>query len=137
MLPIPRRSRPEQEEPMQTQEPTFRLDDALASLWFGGDAGWGDAVRTVDPNTAQSAEAMIVAAGLSWTVEQHPLEAVVAHGGEPLRLPVRKHVANVRSDTRAVVGIVGEGYECASAPDSYRRLNRRVDAFRCAGRCLS
>ncbi len=96
---------------MQTEQPTFRLDEARGPLWFGGDAGWGDAVRIVDPNTAQSAEAMIAAVGLSWMVEQHPLEAVVAHGGEPLRLPVPKHVANVRSDTRAVVGVVGEGYE--------------------------
>ena len=96
---------------MQTEQPTFRLDDARAPLWFGGDAGWGDAVRTVDPSTAQNAEAMIAAAGLGWTVEQHPLEAVLAHGGEALRLPVPKHVANVRSDTRAVVGVVGEAYE--------------------------
>jgi phage/plasmid-like protein (TIGR03299 family) len=96
---------------MQTEQPTFRLDDARAPLWFGGDAGWGDAVRTVDPSTAQNAEAMIAAAGLGWTVEQHPLEAVLAPGGEALRLPVPKHVANVRSDTRAVVGVVGEAYE--------------------------
>jgi len=96
---------------MQTEQPTFRLDDARAPLWFGGDAGWGDAVRTVDPSTAQNAEAMIAAAGLGWTVEQHALEAVLANGGDALRLPVPKHVANVRSDTRAVVGVVGEAYE--------------------------
>jgi phage/plasmid-like protein (TIGR03299 family) len=96
---------------MQTAQPAFRLDDARASLWFGGDAGWGDAVRTVDPSTAQSAEAMIAAAGLSWTVEQHPLEAVVERGAETLRVRVPKHVANVRSDSGAVVGVVGEGYE--------------------------
>src|SRR3954471_17249816 len=75
---------------MQTEQPTFRLDDARAPLWFGGDAGWGDAVRTVDPSAAQNAEAMIAAAGLGWTVEQHPLEAVLAHGGEVVRLPVPK-----------------------------------------------
>jgi phage/plasmid-like protein (TIGR03299 family) len=96
---------------MQTTQTTFRLDDARAPLWFGGDAGWGDAVRTVDPSTAQSAEAMIAAAGLSWTVEQHPLEAVVERGAETLRVRVPKHVANVRSDSGAVVGVVGEGYE--------------------------
>ena len=56
---------------------------------------------------------MIAAAGLGWTVEQHPLEAVLAIGedGSRLRVPVPRHVANVRSDTRAVLGVVGEGYE--------------------------
>ena len=42
---------------MQTEQPTFRLDAARAPLWFGGDAGWGDAVRTVDPRAAQNAAA--------------------------------------------------------------------------------
>ena len=32
-------------------------------------------------------------------------------GGEPTRVPVPRVVANVRSDTRAVLGVVGEGYE--------------------------
>jgi phage/plasmid-like protein (TIGR03299 family) len=96
---------------MQTMEPTHRLDDARAPLWFGSEAGWGDAVRTVDPNNAQSAEGMIAAAGLGWMVEQHPLETVIERGDETVRVPVPKHLANVRSDTRAVVGVVGESYE--------------------------
>ena len=78
---------------MQTQEPTFRLDDARAPLWFGADAGWDDAVRAVDPRATRSAEAMIAAAGLGWTVEQHPLEAVLDHAGSTERVPVPKHVA--------------------------------------------
>src|ERR1700682_2168698 len=96
---------------MQTGQPTFRLDDARAPLWFGGDAGWGGAVRTLAASARQNAEAMIAAADLGWKVEQHPLEAVVSHGGEALRLAVPKHVANIRSDTRAVVGVVGDSYE--------------------------
>jgi phage/plasmid-like protein (TIGR03299 family) len=96
---------------MQTQEPAFRLDDARAPLWFGADAGWGDAVRAVDPRATRSAEAMIASAGLGWAVEQHPLEAVIDRGGSVQRVPVPKHVANVRSDSGAVVGVVGEGYE--------------------------
>jgi len=56
---------------------------------------------------------MIDAAGLVWTVEQHPLEAVLGtpDGGDPSRVPVPRVVANVRSDTRAVLGVVGKGYE--------------------------
>ena len=30
---------------------------------------------------------------------------------QSVRLPVPRHVANVRSDTRAVLGVVGDGYE--------------------------
>src|SRR5262249_49908845 len=53
------------------------------------------------------------ASGLAWTVEQHPVEAVVGNpeSGQPSRVPVPRVVANVRSDTRAVLGVVGEGYE--------------------------
>src|SRR5947208_9062 len=96
---------------MQTEQPAFRFDDAHAPLWFGADTGWGDAVRTVDPRATRSAEAMIAAAGLGWTVEQHSLEAVIDQGASVQRVPVPKHAANVRSDSGAVVGVVGQGYE--------------------------
>jgi hypothetical protein len=48
---------------------------------------------------------MIDAAGLAWTVEQHPLEAVLGNPDsvEPSRVPVPRVVAKVRSDTRAVL----------------------------------
>src|SRR5215208_6535247 len=95
---------------MQTPQASYRLDDARAPLWLGS-AAWGDALRTVDPSSVRDAGAMVAAAGLGWTVEQHPLEAVVERDGETARVPVPKHVANVRSDTGAVVGVVGDGYE--------------------------
>src|SRR5438034_6682097 len=98
---------------MQTmQHPAHRIEDATAPLWFGsGPTAWGDVVRAVDPNAAHSAAEMIAATGLDWRVEQHPLEAVVEREYQSLRLPVPRHVANIRSDTRAVLGVVGEGYE--------------------------
>jgi hypothetical protein len=34
---------------MKTEQRTLPLDNAQAPPWFGGDAGWGDVVRTVDP----------------------------------------------------------------------------------------
>jgi phage/plasmid-like protein (TIGR03299 family) len=96
---------------MQTiEQPAHRIEDAHAPLWFGsGPDTWGDVVRAVDPGAAQSAAEMIAAAGLDWRVEQHHLEAVVEC--ESLRVQVPRHVANVRSDTRAVLGVVGDGYE--------------------------
>ena len=92
----------------------YRVEDATSALWFGRwPSGWGDVVHGVDPGEARSAAAMIGAAGLAWSVEQHPLEAVLGSrdGDEPGRVPVPRVVANVRSDTQAVLGVVGEGYE--------------------------
>jgi phage/plasmid-like protein (TIGR03299 family) len=98
---------------MQTiEQPARRIEAATAPLWFGsGPITWGEVVRTVDPASTQSAAEMIAAAGLDWRVEQHPLEAVVGREYESLRLPVPRYVATVRSDTRAVLGVVGDGYE--------------------------
>ncbi len=98
---------------MQTiEQSAYRIEDARSPLWFGsGPATWGDVVRVVDPHAAHSAAGMIAAAGLDWRVEQHPLEAVVERDYESLRVPVPRQVANVRSDTRAVLGVVGDGYE--------------------------
>src|SRR5215217_5147344 len=94
------------------EQPAHRIEEATAPLWLGsGPAAWGDVVRAVDPAATQSAADMVAAAGLDWSVEQHPLEAVVEREYQSLRVPVLRHVANVRSDTRAVLGVVGEGYE--------------------------
>jgi hypothetical protein len=43
---------------------------------------------SVDPNEAHDAVSMIAAAGLDWSVEQHPLEAVVEREYQSLRVPV-------------------------------------------------
>jgi phage/plasmid-like protein (TIGR03299 family) len=97
---------------MTTQTTSYAVTDAERPLWVGQTpAAWGDVVRSVDPEEAHDAASMIAAAGLDWSVEQHPLEAVVEREYQSLRVPVPRHVANVRSDTRAVLGVVGEGYE--------------------------
>jgi phage/plasmid-like protein (TIGR03299 family) len=92
---------------------SYRIEDARSALWFGRWPGaWGDVVHGVAPGAGTSAAAMIDAAGLAWTVEQHPVEAVLGSPESgPARVPVPRVVANVRSDTRAVLGVVGEGYE--------------------------
>ncbi len=65
-----------------TQITSHRIEDAERPLWLGQTAGgWGDVLCSVDPNEAQDAGSMIEAAGLGWTVEQCPLEAVLAIGG--------------------------------------------------------
>jgi len=67
---------------MQTNEqPGYAIAEAERPLWLGQTpVGWADAVRTVDPNEVHDAASMIAAAGLGWTVEQCPLEAVLAIG---------------------------------------------------------
>lgn len=101
---------------MQTiDQPAHRIDEAARPLWFGQlPRAWGDVLLTIDADEAHDAAAMIDAAGLGWSVEQCPLEAVLAIGddGYPTsRAHVPRHVANVRSDTGAVLGIVGDAYE--------------------------
>jgi Domain of unknown function (DUF932) len=79
-------------------------------LWLGRTPpAWGDMVRIV-PEEARDAASMVEAAGLDWRVEQHPLEAVVARECQSVRVPVPRHVANVRSDTGALLGVIGAGY---------------------------
>src|SRR5215216_6276613 len=89
---------------MMTRRTTsYAVTDAERPLWVGQTpTTWGDVVRRVDPEEAHDAAAMIAAAGLHWSVEQHPLEAVVEREYQSLRVTVPRHVANVRSDTRAV-----------------------------------
>ncbi|HWO71357.1 MAG TPA: hypothetical protein VNP94_11490, partial [Actinomycetota bacterium] len=85
-----------------TEATTYAIEEA-ERLWLGRTPeAWGEVVRMV-PEEARDAASMIAAAGLDWRVEQHPLEAVIAREYQSLRVPVPRHVANVRSDTRAVL----------------------------------
>jgi phage/plasmid-like protein (TIGR03299 family) len=94
---------------MTTETTSYAVGDA-ERLWLGRmPPAWGDVVRIVPE--ARDAASMIAAAGLDWRVEQHPLEAVVEREYQTARVPVPRHVANVRSDTATVLGVVGDGYE--------------------------
>ncbi|GIU94223.1 MAG: hypothetical protein KatS3mg012_0680 [Gaiellaceae bacterium] len=95
---------------MTTEVVSYAVEEA-ERLWLGRTPeAWGDVVRIV-PEEARDAASMVAAAGLDWQVEQHPVEAVIEREYQSLRVPVPRHVANVRSDTRAVLGVVGDGYE--------------------------
>lgn len=96
---------------MHTTSTVLRPEEATAPLWIGGaPRAWGDVVRQV-ASTTRTAEEAITAAGLDWLVEQHPMEAVIERGPEIERVCVPRVLANVRSDTGAVLGVVGAGYE--------------------------
>jgi phage/plasmid-like protein (TIGR03299 family) len=95
---------------MTTETASYAIGDA-ERLWLGRTPpAWGDVVRVV-PEEARDAASMIAAAALDWRVERHPLEAVVEREYQSMRVPVARHVATVRSDTGAVLGVVGDGYE--------------------------
>src|SRR4051812_17744526 len=95
-----------------TETTSYAVADAERPLWVGETpAAWGDVVRRIDPEEVHDAASMIAAADLDWLVEQLPLEAVLEREHQASRVPVPRHVANVRSDTRTVLGVVGERYE--------------------------
>jgi hypothetical protein len=57
-----------------TATASYAVTDAQRPLWMGqAPVAWGDVVRSIDPEDAQDAASMIAAAGLNWSVEQHPL----------------------------------------------------------------
>lgn len=62
---------------------------------------------------APSPDAALQIAGLDWTVDPAPIYAMHTHTptDEVSRIVCEDHVANVRSDTREVLGIVGAGYQ--------------------------
>lgn len=76
-----------------------------AGLFVTGEPAW-HRLGTVIKSAATSAEA-IGLAGLDWQVEQWPVSAD-GPGGQRIACPGR--LANVRSDTHAVLGVVGKQY---------------------------
>ena len=111
---------------------THRIEDATAPLWVGfGPRGWGDVVRDVRNDRPATAGEVIRTAGLDWRVEQYPVEAVIppAPGEEePRRVGVPRMLANVRSDTGAVLGVVGDGYRPLQNGDAFALADALVDS---------
>jgi len=77
-----------------------------AAIFVTGQPAW-HGLGTVIDKAATSAEA-ITLAGLDWHVQQWPVFASDPISEENISAPA--YVANVRSDTKAVLGVVGEGY---------------------------
>ena len=79
--------------------------------------------------TPQTSGAVLAASGLAWTVERHPVEAVIARrDGGVRREPAQRFVANVRGDTDAVVGIVGDTYSPLQNHESFELADTIVDS---------
>src|SRR3990172_7974897 len=76
-----------------------------AAVFVTGEAAWHR--LGVNVSEAQTSDAAIELAGLDWQVEAKSLAAAIGNGEWS---PVLDRVANVRSDTNAVLGIVGRTY---------------------------
>ena len=112
-------------------ETMHRIEEASGPLWFGsGPASWGNVVRTFQPGEAMSADTAIEAADLAWRVDQYPLEAVAGEDGGGWRVAVAGHLANVRSDTRRVLGVVGERYRPLQNRDALALCDAITDSGR-------
>jgi phage/plasmid-like protein (TIGR03299 family) len=82
------------------------------------------ALRSVRPEEAMDSEAMLSEAGLDWGIEQLPVYAKTREGMR--RIPGR--VANVRTDTRDALGVVGKGYTPLQNRDAFAFTDELVQS---------
>lgn len=81
------------------------MSTGRAAVFVTGEPAWHR--LGVNVAAAQTSDEAIKLAGLDWTVEAKPLAAAI-DGGQ--WAPVFDRVANVRTDTNSVLGIVGHTY---------------------------
>lgn len=93
-----------------------------AAVFVTGTAAW-HRLGTVVTSAQTSADAINLA-GLNWQVEQWPITAT--SGATTIDVPRR--VANVRSDTHAVLGVVGEGYNVLQNDEAFSFMDSLVNA---------
>lgn len=88
--------------------------DGRASMLYVGDAPWHGLGLKL-PKLATSAEA-IEHAGLDYTVEKHPLYVL---GDKNRLVEVDDYFSTMRTDTGAVLGVVGERYTVLQNTDAF------------------
>ena len=93
-----------------------------AAVFVTGQPAW-HGLGTVIEQAATSKEA-IQLAGLAWRVEQWPVEAVDPQTQLTVQAP--QQVANVRTDTRAVLGVVGRGYRVFQNLEAFEFMDALV-----------
>src|SRR5690348_16768020 len=84
------------------------LSTGEAAVFVTGEPPWHRLGKVID-QAATSAEA-IGFAGLDWTVEKWPMQALYIEGETEKTVPVPATFATVRTDTQRVLGIVSAGY---------------------------
>ncbi len=77
-------------------------------------------IRSVRPDDQRTAAEIVEACGLAWNVEQHPLyRSRATRPCEEVRRAVPRYVGNVRADTGAVLGVVGDGCQPLQNRDAF------------------
>lgn len=92
-----------------------------AACFVTGKPAW-HRLGTVVTSAQTSADAINLA-GLNWTVEQWPMTA--SYGGTTIEVPNK--LANVRSDTKAVLGVVGKTYKVLQNAESFAFMDSVVE----------
>ena len=95
-----------------------------AAAMYAGEGAW-HGLGTVIESAATSADA-IKLAGLDWTVEKWPLFARQPAPGDVSTLAPRS-LANVRTDTNAILGIVGHQYRVFQNVEAFDFMDALVD----------
>ena len=94
-----------------------------AAIFTTGQPAWHGLGQTVEE--AQTSAEAIGLAGLDWSVEQFPVFAKLPAREQEL-VEVPRKVANVRTDTNAVLGVVGEGYRVFQNSEAFEFFDTLV-----------
>lgn len=89
---------------------SHEITDTDGAFFGGRQPAWHGLGTVIDADVVTTHEA-ITLAGLDWTVEQHPVVAWVERTDlDDEIIPANGYTANVRSDTRTVLGVVSDRY---------------------------
>ena len=91
------------------------MTTGAAAIFTTGQAPWHGLGTVID--TAATSREAILLARLNWRVEQWPLTATDLQ--TDITAKAHDHYANVRTDTSAVLGVVGKGYHVFQNQDAF------------------
>jgi phage/plasmid-like protein (TIGR03299 family) len=104
-----------------------------AAVFVTGEPAWHGLGTVID--TAATSRDAIGLAGLAWTVEQWPIQTT--DPGTLTAIDAPDHVANVRTDTHAVLGVVGKRYHVFQNAEAFDFMDAivgdRLAMFETAG----
>jgi hypothetical protein len=101
---------------------TQLIDDVPVAATAAAVPAWEQVGTRID--RAKSGPDALRAAKLDWQVEQWPVQATDPRSWKTV--PVECHLANVRSDTRELLGVVGKGYRAFQNADLFEFLDALV-----------
>lgn len=99
------------------EDGTVEAAYALTAAWHG--------LGTVIDHAMTSEEAM-AESHLDWTVLQCPLRGLDMTTEPPVSFPVDGYVATVRDDNKAILGVVGTGYQIVQNAEAFAFLDNLV-----------